>query len=119
MMVKQVTENKEDGKVFKPEFGDQLIRIVPYIYDKDMPFIKLYWHYNFMGKHYLSPFSFGERDPIVEFSEKLISRGNKEDFKLGKKIQPKLRIYAPIIVRGKNMRELNFGDFPKQYIKKY
>lgn len=110
-------ENKEDGLVFKPQFGDQILRIVPYMFDKTNPFIKLYFHYGLMGKNYLSPVSFDEADPIVEFSNKLKSSGNRDDFALGKKLEPKLRVYAPVLVRGKEKEGVKFWGFSKTMYK--
>lgn len=112
---KESESNSEgsDGKIFKPEIGTQVLRFVPYKFNKDMPFIKLYFHYGLMGKNYLSPVSFDEPDPIVEFSKKLISSGNRDDFKLGKKLEPKMRIYAPVIIRGKEHEGVKFWGFSK------
>lgn len=104
---------QDDGKVFKPQTGEQVIRIVPYVHNPEMPFIKLYWHYNLMGKHYVSPMSFGEADPLVEFANKLLEKGTTEDFKLAKKIQPKLRIYAPVLIRGQEHEGPKFWGFSK------
>ena len=39
--------------LWKPEPGKQTVRIVPYQYDKDNPFLELYFHYGFNGKNFL------------------------------------------------------------------
>ena len=41
--------------------------VLPYKFNKDNPFIELYFHYDLGGKNYLSPISFGRPDPIEEF----------------------------------------------------
>lgn len=108
----QSTTTKQNNQ-WKPEAGANVIRIVPNIHEKDFPFIELYFHYNLAGKNYLSPVTFGRPDPIVEFAEKLKTTGNKEDYQLGKKLEPKMRTYAPIIVRGKESEGVKFWGFGK------
>ena len=54
------------------------VRIVPYKFNKDNPFIEL-TYYNINNKTYLSPQSFGRPDPIVEFADKLKRMGDKDD----------------------------------------
>ena len=75
--------------------------------------MELYFHYNFGGKNYLSPISFGRPDPIVEFAEQLKSTGNSDDWKLGKSLEPKMRTYAPVVVRGKESEGVKFWGFGK------
>ncbi len=62
----------------------------------------------------LSPHSFGRPDPIMEFAEKLKKSGNKDDWRLGKKIEPKFRIYVPVVVRGQESEGVKFWSFGKQ-----
>ena len=100
----QEQQNKIDKikqYIWKPEPGKQVVRIVPYQYSPDFPFIELKWHYDFNGDKvsYLSPSSINERDPIVELANRL--EKVKETWQKGRKMQPKLRTYVPIIVRGK------------------
>jgi len=64
-------------------------------------------------KNYLSPISFGRPDPIEEFATKLKTSGNKEDYKLGRKIEAKMRTYAPVIVRGEESEGVKFWGFGK------
>jgi hypothetical protein len=73
----------------------------------------LYFHYNINNKTYLSPISFGRPDPIVEFAEKLKRTGDTDDWKAGKKMEPKLRTFAPVIVRGKENEGVKFWGFGK------
>ena len=64
-------------------------------------------------KFYLSPISFGRPDPIEEFATKLKTSGNGDDYKLGKKIEAKMRTFAPIIVRGEENEGVKFWGFGK------
>jgi len=97
--------------IWKPEVGTQQVRIVPYIHNKENPFIELYFHYNVGKRSYLSPITFGNPDPIVEFAEKLKQTGSKEDWLNGRKLEPKMRIYAPVIVRGQEDQGVKFWGF--------
>jgi len=104
---------KKSDSIFKPANGRTTIRIVPYKFNRDLPFIELYFHYNINNKTYLSPMSFGRPDPIVEFAEKLKRTGDTDDWKAGKKMEPKLRTFVPVIVRGKENEGVKFWGFGK------
>jgi hypothetical protein len=106
------TTNKTTS-LWKPQ-GKQTIRIVPYAHNHENPFIELYFHYNMNGKTYLSPSSFGRPDPIVEFANKLKKTGDKEDWKQGRTLEPKLRTYVPILVRGEEAQGVKFWGMGKQ-----
>ena len=99
---------------WKPEPGKTQIRIVPYKHNKDNPFLELYFHYN-LGKNktYLSPVSFGRPDPVNEFADKLKSTGDKDEWIQGKRLEPKMRTFAPVIVRGKESEGVKFWGFGK------
>jgi hypothetical protein len=107
------TTNTRTSNLWKPQPGQQLVRIVPYKHNKDNPFIELYFHYDLGGKNYLSPISFGRPDPIEEFAQKLKSTGSKDDYRLGRKIEAKMRTFAPIVVRGEEKEGVRFWGFGK------
>ena len=99
---------------WKPQPGKQVVRIVPYKHNKDNPFIELFFHYNLgNNKTYLSPASFGRPDPVAEFADKLKSTGNKDEWIQGKRLEPKMRTFAPVIVRGKESEGVKFWGFGK------
>jgi hypothetical protein len=106
--------NQKSNLLWKPNPGKQEVRIVPYKFQPDNPFIELKFHYNLNEKTYLSPDSFGRPDPIVEFSTRLKRSGDKEEWKLGKKLEPKMRTFAPIVVRGEEHEGVKFWGFGKQ-----
>ena len=109
----QSTTNTKDN-FWKPEPGKQVVRIVPYKHNKDNPFIELFFHYNLgNNKTYLSPLSFGRPDPVAEFADKLKSTGNKDEWIQGKRLEPKMRTFAPVIVRGKESEGVKFWGFGK------
>ena len=107
------TTNNRTSNLWKPSPGTQVLRIVPYKFNKDNPFIELYFHYDLGGKNYLSPISFGRPDPIEEFAQKLKSTGSKDDYRLGRKIEAKMRTYAPVVVRGEENQGVKFWGFGK------
>ncbi len=106
-------QGNKTNLIWKPKPGKQVVRIVPYKYQPDNPFIELKFHYNINNKTYLSPDSFNRPDPIVEWSNRMKKTGNKEDWILGKKMEPKMRTYAPIIVRGEEGEGVRFWGFGK------
>ena len=107
------TTNNRTSNLWKPSPGTTVIRVVPYAFNKDNPFIELFFHYDLGSKAYLSPVSFGRPDPIEEFSQKLKASGNKEDYRLARKIEAKMRTFAPIIVRGEENQGVKFWGFGK------
>ena len=75
---------------------------------------KLFFHYNLgNNKTYLSPLSFGRPDPVAEFADKLKSTGNKDEWIQGKRLEPKMRTFAPVIVRGRESEGVKFWGFGK------
>ena len=109
----QSTTSTKDN-FWKPEPGKQVVRVVPYKHNKDNPFIELYFHYNLgNNKTYLSPMSFGRPDPVAEFADKLKSTGNKDEWIQGKRLEPKMRTFAPVVVRGKESEGVKFWGFGK------
>ena len=108
----QITNNRTSN-LWKPSPGTTQVRIVPYKHNKDNPFIELFFHYDLGRKSYLSPMSFGRPDPIEEFSQKLKASGNKEDYQLARKIESKMRTFAPVVIRGEENQGVKFWGFGK------
>lgn len=108
------TGGKTSDHLWKPPVGKSQVRIVPYAFDKNNPFQELYFHYEVGKRTMISPITYGRPDPIVEFAEKLKKSGDKDDWKLGKKIEPKFRVYTPVIVRGQEQEGVKFWSFGKQ-----
>ena len=100
--------------IWKPQPGKTQIRIVPYSHNKDNPFIELFFHYSLVpNKTVLSPQSFGRPDPVQQFADKLKSSGDKDEWIQGKRIEPKMRTFAPVIVRGEESEGVKFWGFGK------
>lgn len=107
----QESTTKTTG-LWKPS-GKHQIRIVPYKYNKQNPFIELYFHYSLQEKNYLSPKSFGQEDPIATFAETLRRAGDQDSYKLSRQLTPKLRTYLPIVERGYEKEGVKFWGFGK------
>jgi hypothetical protein len=107
------TTTSTKNSFWKPEPGKTQIRIVPYKFNKDNPFQELFFHYQFENKTMVSPVTYGRPDPINEFSTKLKSTGVKDDWIQGKRLEPKMRTYAPVVVRGQESEGVKFWGFGK------
>ena len=107
------TSTTRSTNLWKPQPGKTQIRIIPYKLNTDTPFIELFFHYDLGGKSFLSPTSFGRPDPIEEFADKLKQSGNREDWRLGKKLESKLRTFTPVVVRGEESGGTKFWGFGK------
>ena len=107
---------KEEKKsnIWKPTKSKHTIRIVPYKFNLEDPFIFAYFYYGMNGKNICSPMSIGEADPIIQKAEQLKRTGNKEYWKLGNSLMPKKRIYLPIIDRDAEDQGVKFWGFGKQ-----
>jgi hypothetical protein len=102
-------------KIFwKPGQGKHVARIVPYKNDPDNPFQEVYFFYGIGDKTLLSLVNFGEKDPIVEFSNKLKQSNDKENYAMGRKIEPKMRIFAHVLVRGEEEKGVRLWEFGKE-----
>ena len=109
----QSTSSTKDN-FWKPQPGKSIIRIVPYLHNKSNPFIELFFHYGLGdNKTYVSPASFGNPDPVEEFANKLKSSGDKDEWIQGKRLEPKMRTFAPVVVRGQEKDGVKFWGFGK------
>jgi hypothetical protein len=108
--------NKLSDIIWKPANGKHTVRIVPSVFNKSNPFKELYFHYGIGNlKVAISPINFGEKDPIVDFANEL-KKGefDKDNWSLSKKLQPKMRVFAPVIVRGEESKGVRLWEFGKE-----
>jgi hypothetical protein len=112
---KQSTGQKRDYSLtfWRPTVGKQQIRIVPSAFNSKNPFTELKFYYGITNKVMLSPLNYGEKDPIALFASKLREEYNKENYVLAKKLDPKTRIFAPVIVRGEEDKGVRLWQFGK------
>lgn len=112
IMEKIDSSNRRKANNWKPpvnEDGSQCesrVRILPYKHDDDgNPFRELYFYYEIgarVGERSLiAPYqSYGDPDPVLNFLNDLrASNSDQETYRVWKDFQPKLRIFAPVLVR--------------------
>ena len=99
---------------WKPAVGKQTIRIVPSAYNKSNPFSELFFHYGIDKNPIISPTNWGETDPIVEFAKQLRQSKDKESWRLARKLDPKMRVFVPVIVRGEEAEGVKLWGFGKE-----
>jgi len=94
--------------------GKYQIRIVPSTLNKENPFQEVFVHYGFSKFPIYSLTNWGEKDPIVEFSKQLRGTSEKENWQLAKKLDPKMRVFAPVVVRGEEDKGVRLWEFGKE-----
>ena len=110
----QKREKVDYSKIFwKPKPGKYQIRILPSKFDKSNPFREVYFHYGFSKGPILALTNWNEKDPIAEFAKNLRKSSDKEDWQLAKKIEPKLRYFVPVLVRGEEAQGARLWEFGK------
>ena len=99
---------------WKPDEGTHQVRLVcpP---DGD-PFFEAYYHYG-MGAEgkttVLSPRTNGDADPIAEWGTRLWNEGTDGSKEAAKRFWPKMRIFAPIVVRGEEDKGVRWWGFSR------
>lgn len=101
--------------IWKAPIGKFQVRILPATWDKENPFKEVHFHYGIGNRTMISLINYGEKDPIVEFSESLKKQTyTVENYKLAKKLEPKMRVFAPVIVRGEEDKGVRLWEFGKE-----
>jgi len=100
--------------LWKPTVGKHMVRLVPSVVDASNPFREVYVHYGIGNRTMIALNNFGEKDPIVEFAKQLKASGDKENWSLARKLEPKMRVFAPVIVRGEEEKGVRLWEFGKQ-----
>tara|TARA_Y100000114_G_scaffold137128_1_gene139177 strand:- start:2780 stop:3577 length:798 start_codon:yes stop_codon:yes gene_type:complete len=109
-------QNSKKNSLWRPEEGTETtVRLLAYPNNDGQPFKELMFYYN-IGNNpgILSPYQFGKPDPFQELITKLRDEGSKESYELAKKLYPKMRCYAPVVVRGEEEKGVRLWAFGKQ-----
>ena len=100
---------------WKPTVGKQVVRVVPNKYNKEFPFTEMKFYYGIGSKRVMaSPSNWGQKDPIMEFAKQLRQTNDRENWRLAKKLDPKTRIFAPVVVRGQESEGVKLWQFGKE-----
>lgn len=123
---KKTFEKIDYTKIYwKPKVGSQEIRIVPSKYNPEWPFQEVTFHKNIVKNTMYALTNFGEKDPIIEFTAALKAEASKlkkagknsdEEWNLAKKLRPKSKTFAQVLVRGEEHLGVRLWEFgPKVY----
>jgi len=107
--------NKRDI-MWRPTEGEEAtVRLLAFPDNDGQPFKERWFYYN-IGDNpgLLAPYQFNRPDPIQELINKLRDDENKESYELAKKLYPKMRAYAAVIVRGEEDKGVRLWAFGKQ-----
>jgi hypothetical protein len=99
---------------WRPEVGKQVVRVVPNKFNKSNPFTEAFFYYGIGQRVMISPTNFGESDPIAEFAKQLRQTSDRDNWRLAKKLDAKMRIFAPVIVRGQEDEGVKLWQFGKE-----
>ena len=103
------------NSTWRPQEGEETtVRLLSFKDNDGQPFKERWFYYN-IGNNpgLLAPYQFGKPDPIQELINKLRDEGSKESYELAKKLYPKMRCYAPVVVRGEEERGVRLWSFGK------
>jgi len=112
--------NNTKNLFWKPTVGKQVIRVVPSKYNKANPFSEMMFYYGIGSKRVMSsPANWGDKDPIMEFAKQLRGTNDRENWRLAKKLDAKVRVFAPIIVRGQEDEGVKLWQFGQQVYQEF
>ena len=107
--------NSRKNIMWRPPEGEETtIRIIAFPDNDGQPFKERYFYYNIGNNSgLLAPYQFGKPDPFQELITKLRSDDTKESYELAKKLYPKMRSYAAVVVRGEEDKGVRLWSFGK------
>jgi len=110
-------QNRKSNITWRPEEGkDYNIRIIAMPNNDGQPFLDRWYYYGIGGEKagaILSPHQFGKKDPIQDLINKLREDGSDASRELAKKLYPKMRTYAAVVVRGEEDKGVRLWSFGK------
>lgn len=110
--------NSRRNVLWRPEVDTETtIRLLAFPDNDGQPFKELWFYYN-IGNNpgLLAPYQVGKPDPFQELINKLRddgANGNKDAYELAKKLYPKMRCYAPVLIRGEESEGVKLWSFGK------
>jgi len=107
--------NSKRRVMWRPQEGEEhVVRLVAFTDNDGNPFKERWFYYN-IGNNpgLLAPSQFGKPDPINELIQRLKDEGTKESYEMAKRLYPKMRVYAAVIVRGEEDQGVRLWAFGK------
>jgi hypothetical protein len=99
---------------WKPKLGKQVVRILPRKSNKDFPFSEVSFHqYNIFKKNVYCLENFGEKDPVVQLVRELYDENTESSKELARKLKPRLKYFAQVLVRGEEGLGARLWEFNK------
>jgi hypothetical protein len=114
LQTKAAPKGERKNIFWRPEPGKQTVRVVPNAYNKSNPFTEAFFYYGIGNRVMISPTNFGEKDPIADFAKQLRQTSDKDNWRLAKKLDAKMRVFAPVIVRGQEDEGVKLWQFGKE-----
>jgi hypothetical protein len=114
LQAKSAPRGEQKNLFWKPSVGKQTVRVVPSKFNKSNPFTEMFFYYGIGNRVMVSPLNFGEKDPIAEFAKQLRQTSDKDNWRLAKKLDAKMRVFAPVIVRGEESEGVKLWQFGKE-----
>ena len=101
--------------MWRPQEGEEhTVRLLSFPDNDGQPFKERWFYYN-IGNNpgLLAPHQFGKPDPVQNLINELRNDSSKESYELAKKLYPKMRVYAPVVVRGEEDKGVRLWAFGK------
>ena len=105
----------ENEMFWKPKEGTQMIRVVSP--ESGDPFRDLYFHYGLGEGGRTSALcpkrNYGEKCPVCDFANGLWEEGDNDSQSMAKDYFAKMRVFAPVVVRGEEDKGVRLWGFSK------
>lgn len=114
-----ISGNSKKNNFWRPAEGVEYnVRLLSFKDNDGQPFKERWFYYNIgTNAGLLAPYQFGKPDPFQELISSLRedgSKGNKQAYEMAKKLYPKMRCFAPVIVRGEEGEGVRLWSFGKE-----
>jgi hypothetical protein len=104
--------------LWKPKLDTEVsARLLAFPDNDGQPFKDLWFYYSVGNQTILAPNQFGKPDPVQELITKLRNEGatgDKQAYETAKLLYPKMRCFAPILIRGEESEGVKLWAFGKQ-----